>query len=231
MDNDKKNREYFAEHVSDYDIQSRLRLDEEVLINRYFTPIQDKKLLVLGCGAGRVVPCLIDMGYKVTATDIEPKMIEATKKRLKELGDFSCTVMIADATKLPFANDSYDYILFPFHGIDCVFPGIFPVVDEAVRVGKNRSVFIFNSHNRLYLKKIHRFFKGERDMYGDLSLYRTNPWTTLRLRKYFKNVKRIERIALLPWSRSNWKDILYKFLPMLNKSTYFICTSPIKNKT
>ena len=197
------------------------RNDEEFIVNRFFTKTSGK-MLVLGCGAGRTLLPLHVRGYEITAIDITPAMVEAAKEKVKNT---SIQVRLMDACKLTFNDNMFDYVFFPFHGIDYIHPDIYKAVQEVHRVLKPDGVFVFNSHNRTALKQLHRFFVGNyaTDPSG-LITYRTTPMDKLRLRTYFRKVTSIGRTSIsISWQKANWKDCFYKIFPILDKSTYFVC--------
>ncbi|MDD5749179.1 MAG: class I SAM-dependent methyltransferase [Patescibacteria group bacterium] len=221
-----QNRKIFAQQAADYDKQDYWRFDEEFLIEKYF---KDKKakLLVLGCGAGRTLLPLYKKGFDITAIDIVPEMVEKSAAKIKGM---NIKILEMDATDLKFEDNSFDYVFFPFHGIDCIYPDIYQCVSEARRVLKPGGAFIFNSHNIFFIKRINFLFSGRYADYQGIKLYRM-AWfdSLLGLKKYFEKVKIIYRISLQPWRGSNWKDMVYKILPFFSKSIYFICTQPRKN--
>lgn len=217
-----KNRQYFKEHVEEYADSSYWRSDEDALTKRYFRDTE-RRLLVLGCGAGRVLPPLRKRGFEIDAIDIEPDMIEAAKKRCP---DPAIHFSVQDAAHLNFRDKTFAYVFFPFHGIDYVLPDIYAAVSEAARVLSDDGIFIFNSHNRLYLKKLHRFFAGRFDDYEGLRTYRTSPMDIFHLKFYFERVHAEQRISFVSRERANFKDRCYQLMPWLNKSTYFICEKP-----
>jgi len=219
MDPVEKNIKIFAEEVQKFQ-SDYWRKDEEYLVNTYFKG--KKNILVLGCGAGRTLPYLYQKGFAITAVDITPTMVEAAKKKMQ---DIPITITVMDACSLQFEDNSFDCVFFPFHGIDYIYPDIYKAIQEVHRVLKKDGVFIFNSHNRLFVKQLHRFFQGNyvADPSG-LITYRTTPLDWFRLKKYFHEVKMIQRISIMvSWKNANWKDCLYKLMPLLNKSTYFVC--------
>lgn len=215
--------EYFAKMANRYDSDTYWRSDEDALVNKYFTN-RSAPLLVLGCGAGRTLQPLHDKGFaRVTAIDISPEMVAYAKKKGERLG---IEVSQMDATELTFSDSSFEYVFFPFHGIDGIYPDIYAAVREAARVLKPGGVFIFNSHNRFALKRLHRVFVGRYDVLDTIKTYRATPFDWFKLRRYFKSVRVVQRISLHPWAEANWRDRMYKLLPILNKSTYFVCTDP-----
>lgn len=219
----KVNQLKFSNKSKEYAQADYWRADEEKLVEKYFINKLDS-LLILGCGAGRTIPYLYKKGYQITAVDYSPEMVREAKEKNNNI---NVVIEEMDATNLDYKNNSFDYVFFPFHGIDNIYPSTEPCVKEAARVLKKNGVFIFSSHNRWFVKKIHLAYKKYASYHGLLQ-YRTTPFEYFTLKKYFKNVKIIQRISLADWAGSNWKDKMYKIFPFLNKSTYFVCVNPKK---
>jgi ubiquinone/menaquinone biosynthesis C-methylase UbiE len=218
-----QNFSYFKNTAPEYGKSDYWRVDEEALVDLYFKK-NGAKLLVLGCGGGRTLSKLHEKGFKITAIDIVPEMIEKAKERSKDL---SIDFHVMDAAHLDFPEKTFDYVFFPFHGIDYVTPHAKSAIAEASRVLCDDGVFIFNSHNRFFIKNIFSLFKVYDD-YEGVYTFRAWPWVSGYMKKYFHETKSIARISLLPWSKSNWKDRVYKCLPWLSKSVYFILSNPKK---
>lgn len=203
------------------------RRDEDYLVSKYF--VGGKKLLVLGCGGGRTLLPLYKKGFKITAIDIVPEMVEAAKKKIAGL---AIDIKIMDAAKLDFSDNSFDFVFFPFHGLDCVDNRNI-CIKEARRVLKNEGVFIFNSHNLFFPRSLKRFFLSDRKGFqikvGEgsdyLWLYHTTFFEIFKLKKLFKKVKFNYRTALqsLSYKESNWKDKILYIFRFIDKSIYFIC--------
>lgn len=66
-------------------------------------------VLEIGAGSGAMAAGILDThsGVRLTVTDIEPKMVEATAKLLSHRTGVE--VRQADATGLPFPDESFDY--------------------------------------------------------------------------------------------------------------------------
>ena len=62
----------FTEEAEKYK-RDYFRGDEKYIVRRYF---KGKKILVLGCGAGRTLVPLYERGFEVTGVDITPRMVE-----------------------------------------------------------------------------------------------------------------------------------------------------------
>lgn len=70
--------------------------------------LKKNKLLEIGAGTGENTLRLIKMKFKVCATDISPKSVEAMNKKYLKYKNFSSKV--ADMEKLSFKNESFDII-------------------------------------------------------------------------------------------------------------------------
>ncbi|ORA31315.1 class I SAM-dependent methyltransferase [Mycobacterium aquaticum] len=70
-----------------------------------------RDVLEIGSGSGDVAARLrqAQPTLAITATDLDPVMVDAAARRLQSYPDV--TVMAADATDLPFADDSFDAVI------------------------------------------------------------------------------------------------------------------------
>lgn len=66
------------------------------------------KVFDAGCAAGWYTLQLVNRGGEVTATDISPKMVAATKRRLGEKAKILCLNL---EQNLPFDDESFDFIV------------------------------------------------------------------------------------------------------------------------
>ncbi len=71
--------------------------------------LKGKKVLDIACGTGVLTEQFVRMGADVTAVDLTPKAVELTKKRLALYG-LQATVIEGDAQKLPFADNTFDFV-------------------------------------------------------------------------------------------------------------------------
>jgi SAM-dependent methyltransferase len=69
---------------------------------------RQSKLLEIGAGMGENTGFLIEMSYKVCATDISPKSVELMNNTFYESVNFSAEV--ADMEILPFDSESFDVV-------------------------------------------------------------------------------------------------------------------------
>lgn len=70
--------------------------------------LSNKKVLDAGSAAGWYTEQLVNLGAEVIATDISPKMVEATKRRIGERAEVLCLDL---EEILPFEDDSFDVII------------------------------------------------------------------------------------------------------------------------
>ena len=71
--------------------------------------LKGMKVLDIACGTGVLTEQFVRMGADVTAIDITAKAVELTKKRLALYG-LTANVVQADAQKMPFPDDSFDFV-------------------------------------------------------------------------------------------------------------------------
>jgi SAM-dependent methyltransferase len=64
----------------------------------------------LGCGLGRYTSYLAEQGFCVTASDISPRGVQATRQRLHVKG-LRAYVLRADMLSIPFPDESFDAVV------------------------------------------------------------------------------------------------------------------------
>ena len=90
-------------------IAARQDSQAEALAERVRTFVQprgDERALDVGAGAGALAIALAPLVREVTATDIVPELLEEARRRAPA----NMTVIEADATALPFADNSFDLV-------------------------------------------------------------------------------------------------------------------------
>jgi len=82
-------------------------------VRTFVQPRGDERALDVGTGAGALAIALAPLVREITATDIVPELLEEARRRAPE----NMTVLEADATALPFADNSFDLVgtLRTFH--------------------------------------------------------------------------------------------------------------------
>ncbi|PIP86573.1 hypothetical protein COW82_01405 [Candidatus Campbellbacteria bacterium CG22_combo_CG10-13_8_21_14_all_43_18] len=221
MDLQKENtRQYSKKEIVDYYSTYSLRPDE-----KHFNFEGD--VLIIGCGAGRtVIPLAENLQNNITAIDISPEMIKRCKEGLKKR-NLKANVFVADASELQL-DRKFDYIWFPFHSIDSIFP--IKNRKKALKITrgmlKNGGQIVYNTHNRFfykyflkYLSSLTKPFIKDIVPHGYVYSYYANP--------FGEEGKRIWRNSINP-KFPKWKKILSSILPIIfNKSVYIV----IKNAT
>lgn len=119
---------------------------ERRAIDHYFVD-QGARALDVGCGAGRVTCALDARGFDVTGFDISEELIRAANSHYEEI-----EFLISDASTLPFSDDSFEYVIFAYNGIDYLLPEHRrrEALREIRRVIRPSGVFVFSSHNSWY---------------------------------------------------------------------------------
>jgi SAM-dependent methyltransferase len=102
------------------------------------------RVLDVGCGYGRTSRPLAEMGFRVTAIDIVPRMV--TEARAATPAVAFCVMSVTD---LGFPDGSFDGALFPFNGLDCIAPRSkrLQALRELHRVLRPGGVLVYSAHN------------------------------------------------------------------------------------
>lgn len=97
--------ESFAGLLSDYDTQRRI----DVLVDTFLPDdaLSGTRVLDVGCGLGFFSARLVERGADVTACDLGPSMVAATRERV------GCRAVVADAVRLVdyFEPGSFDVVV------------------------------------------------------------------------------------------------------------------------
>jgi len=120
-----------------------LSLREDAIVRSTFTGMGGR-VLDVGCGYGRTSRPLAEMGFRVTAIDIVPRMIAEARVVTPAVG-----FCVMSATDLGFADGSFDCALFSFNGIDCIAPRSkrLQTLRELHRVLRPGGVLVYSAHN------------------------------------------------------------------------------------
>jgi ubiquinone/menaquinone biosynthesis C-methylase UbiE len=102
------------------------------------------KMLDIGVGGGRTTQHFAPLVADYVGMDYSPDMIAACRERFP-----GREFLVGDARDMScFADDTFDFILFSFNGLDYVNEGDrLQVLKEIHRIGKPGSYFCFSSHN------------------------------------------------------------------------------------
>jgi ubiquinone/menaquinone biosynthesis C-methylase UbiE len=151
------------------------------------------KMLDIGVGGGRTTLHFAPMVGEYVGIDYSAEMVAACQRRFPAL-----SFAVGDARDLKaFEDDTFDFILFSFNGIDYASASDRLQILQAVhRVGKPGSLFCFSSHN----------LQGLERSFGVRSQLSCNPITTyanlvmlalLRLINHPINLQQIQDSAYL----------------------------------
>ena len=117
------------------------------LLQNLLRPRAGATLLDVGCGTGYFTRRFAHFGLKVTGIDPDPKALEYAKKLSGEI-----TYLLAEASKLPFADNSFDHTIAVTSL--CFIGNPHHALDELWRVTRRAVVLgLLNRHSLLYRQK------------------------------------------------------------------------------
>jgi len=124
---------------------SRLQPAEQTILDLFRGQLPTMRMLDIGIGGGRTTQHFANLAQTYTGIDYSPEMIAAYHHRFPECPH---TIEVGDARNMQFADNSFDFILFSFNGIDSVsHSDRLQILQEVQRVGKQGCYFFFSSHN------------------------------------------------------------------------------------
>jgi SAM-dependent methyltransferase len=152
--------------LSEY-LTNTLTPAEVMIFVKYRDQIANKRLMDIGCGAGRITRYLSEWSPNVVGIDFSRQMVDYCKSHFTHLQFFLCDVR----ELTPFADGSVDVAVFTFNGIDTLSHESRLVALAGVRrILSPGGLFIFSTHNRR--------FRGAHD--GPTLGFSLNPGTLLR---------------------------------------------------
>lgn len=135
---------------------------EEILFLRHLK--YEDRLIDIGCGTGRITYALYQRGYQnIVGLDISKEMLTEAI-RLNQVRKCPVEFVLGDATKLPYANESFDSAIFAYNGLMQI-PGVenrMKAFKEINRILKPGGLFIFTTHDMEAEKAGHYFWREER---------------------------------------------------------------------
>lgn len=92
----------FDDLMNPYDVERRL----SVLVDDFLAQVelQGRRVLDAGCGTGRGALALEERGASVTAVDLGPRLVAATRRRI------AGEALVGDVLRLPFADATFDVV-------------------------------------------------------------------------------------------------------------------------
>jgi ubiquinone/menaquinone biosynthesis C-methylase UbiE len=113
-------------------------------------PTDVNAALEIGAGTGRFTAMVLERGFTVTATDINPGLLETLRDKVSQMGAADrCRIDIQDMFNLDFSNDTFDFV----YSIN-VLPRLLTLEDqraallEIARVIKPGARLLFNYRNK-----------------------------------------------------------------------------------
>lgn len=150
---------YFARHAAEWDTLRGLHSPDgpvEAALDKALGSENLGVLLDVGTGTGRMAELFAAASSHVTALDKSPEMLRIARARLQHLPSDSVTLVQGDFTALPFAEASFDTVLF--HQVLHYAQAPEAVLGEAARVtrrGGRVAIVDFAAHDREELREKH----------------------------------------------------------------------------
>lgn len=150
---------YFARHAAEWDTLRVLHTPDEPVEAALSRALEGEglgALLDVGTGTGRMAELFAARAAHVTGLDNSPEMLRIARARLQHLPADSHDLVQGDFTALPFADGSFDTVLF--HQVLHYAQEPETVLAEAARVtreGGRIAVVDFAAHDREELRSQH----------------------------------------------------------------------------
>ena len=157
--------------------------------------------LDIGVGTGRTTAVIGRKFKTYIGIDYSSEMINEAQRNFPDMD-----LRVMDARNLQFPRNSFDTILFPFNGIDCVdYDGRRKIISEVRRIIKPGGLFYYSTHNAGYF----RVQAWQRSLLID-GLWKPHRWPCLpnRLRNFWRQNRYPEGYALVNDGALNFSLLL-----------------------
>ncbi len=136
-----------ANAVAEYSRSATLFDSERAILDELSNEISNSRILDIGVGGGRTTKHLLDLSSDYVGIDYVPELVAKANDRFP-----NAKLGVGDARDLrAFSDESFDFVLFSFNGLDALSPNDrLLVLAEVYRVLRPHGVFMFSSHNRDY---------------------------------------------------------------------------------
>ena len=145
----KNKQTYESKKIVNYYSQlNQLQPAEAAILKLFASDWYKIKMLDIGVGGGRTTQHFAPLVNEYIGVDYSPPMIISCKKKFQV--DYpNALFQVADARNLSqFADNTFDFILFSFNGIDYVkHSDRLKILYEINRVAKPGGYYFFSSHN------------------------------------------------------------------------------------
>ena len=149
MVNGRNKATYAADSIVNYYAALNwLQPAEAAILERLRPQLAKMKMLDMGVGGGRTTIHFAPLVSQYIGIDYSPEMIAACQQRFRG-SEHPLRFEICDARDMSqFDDNSFDFILFSYNGIDYVsHEDRLKIFSEVKRVGKPGCYFFFSSHN------------------------------------------------------------------------------------
>jgi SAM-dependent methyltransferase len=176
------------EIVKTYSMKPFLFEPESTILSMLRNDLQSMRMLDIGVGAGRTTSSFAPLALEYVGVDSSKAMIRICRQKYPryrfEVADAKCMEL--------FKDESFDFVLFSFNGIDCAtHEERLKILGEVHRITRNKGLFFFSTHNlnstwKLYLPKLQRdplSFVHEPLRIVLMRLVNSGVWQELRTRK------------------------------------------------
>src|SRR4030042_4826669 len=178
---------------NDYAKRNYLEKPEIAILDELFYKLASMDMLDMGVGGGRTTSYFAPIAKSYIGADYASQMVKICREKFKDKYKF----IESDVRSMDeFEDDSFDFVLFSFNGIDSFgHQDRLRALKEIRRVLKNNGYFCFSSHN-LNWKNLHNLFSFKLNDYNSKNIYGIkNP---IKRQAYlFKTKYRAFRLALL----------------------------------
>jgi ubiquinone/menaquinone biosynthesis C-methylase UbiE len=145
--------------VRKYKKANELFPQERRLIEQLGPKLGEMDMLDLGVGAGRTTEFFAPLAKSYLGSDVSPEMVEACRSAFGHFGN--SRFQVVDVRKIDAADESFDFVLFSFNGLDCVSPeDRLAGLSEIRRVLRPGGLFFFSAHN---IRSLPRFLELQSD--------------------------------------------------------------------
>lgn len=193
--------------IAEYDQLQFLFKAEQIIFKKYESVLKKASVLDIGIGAGRTTQFLAKLCNKYKGVDYSQNFINHCKSKFSELQN--ATFEFADARHMKtFPDESFDFIIFSFNGIDCLdLEGRKQVLKECKRVLKSNGLFCFSFHNFKTIPKLYSLIMSKNPFKWKQSLHRYKMVNKLNpKRNSFKD----EKFVILRDGADNFgTDVMY----------------------
>lgn len=133
---------YDYEHNVDTQALYNIHYERPAMMNLLPQDLKGMAVLDAGCAAGWYTEQFIKRGARVTAMDLSPEMVAATKRRVGDQAEVLCLDL---AEKLPFKDASFDFIVssLVLHYVK----DWGPTFQEFKRILKPDGILLFSVHH------------------------------------------------------------------------------------